>query len=266
MCMRVFIFTHDPLPRRLLCFLVPFTRCVFSVGGDGALHVLDDADAKGYVKPHPTADARRKVARKSSSHTWRWGAGGAGKNNRDNGHRAGHSDDDNDGGGEQDGWPGERRRATQRERSRSRIRPEGGGHDAATTVPSGEAGAVAQVAVDCPTTPGQEAGVGKSGDGGRSVLLRQVVLSAHDGDSNTTARRDSGLPPQEARGMVHANDPHADSLGDDRLLAEPPESSTGSTASLSKSRYVCPDVSASVALRLLDIDRFVLPAETENER
>ena len=139
------------------------------------------------------------------------------------------------------------------------------------------------MAVDCPTTPGQEAGVGESGDGGRSVLLRQVVLSAHDGDSNTgaddggtekerspyntTARRDSGLPPQEARGMVHANDPHADSLGDDRLLAEPPESSTGSTASLSKSRYVCPDVSVkSVALRLLNIDRFVLPAETENER
>ena len=29
-------------------------RCIFSVGGDGALHVLDDADAIGYVKPSAT--------------------------------------------------------------------------------------------------------------------------------------------------------------------------------------------------------------------
>eukprot|EP00904_Undaria_pinnatifida_P002793 jgi/Undpi1/12514/HiC_scaffold_6.g02183.m1 len=29
-------------------------KCIFSVGGDGALHVLDDADAIGYVKPSAT--------------------------------------------------------------------------------------------------------------------------------------------------------------------------------------------------------------------
>lgn len=39
-------------------------RCVFSIGGDGTLNVLDDADAKGYIHP----SAREGGARRPSPH------------------------------------------------------------------------------------------------------------------------------------------------------------------------------------------------------
>lgn len=43
---------------------LPLSRCIFSIGGDGALHVLDDADATGYIKP---STKRQKSLRKRSS-------------------------------------------------------------------------------------------------------------------------------------------------------------------------------------------------------
>eukprot|EP00752_Nemacystus_decipiens_P009657 g8628.t1 len=226
--------------------------CVFSVGGDGALHVLDDADPTGYVKSRPTADAKRKATKASSPRTWQRGTSGEVENDRNSDHRAGHPDDDNR-EAVQDVWRGERRRVEKRERSQSRSRPEDGGHAAPTAIRSGVAGTEVGVAAEGPTIPGQEIGVGKRGDGGRSVLLRQVVLSAHDGDTKTGAddsggentvkrldvatRCDSELPPQQLRRTVHANDPHADSIDDQRFLEEPPENSAGSTASSDKLRF-----------------------------
>lgn len=240
-----------------------------SVGGDGALHVLDDADATGYVKPHPTAYANRKVARKSFSRTWRRGAiGGEIEDSHNDHRRAGHSDDGNDKEGEQDGygWRGERRRST---KETGKSRPEIRGYDyGATSAALSEEGrpeAEPSVGVEGSTLPGPEAEGGKRGDGGRSVLLRQVALSAYDGDNSAGAgntegentagrpynalnRRDSELPEQPPRGAVHGNnlDPDPDSLNGGRLLTvEPPEDSSGSvsgsgsgsTASVGKSRY-----------------------------
>lgn len=214
--------------------------------------MLDDADATGYRKPNPTAYAKGKAARKSSSRTWRRCASGGVVTNPDANHRAGHSDDDNGREWEQDGRRGGRPTATTRERSRSKNRPEDAGYDVPTAVASGQA-EEEEEAVEGPAEPGQEAGGGKRGDGGRSVLLRQVTLSASDGDTSAGAgdregenaagkpcgaatRHDSELPPQQARGAAPANDPHSDSLDDGRLQAEPRENSVGSTASFGKCR------------------------------
>eukprot|EP00903_Cladosiphon_okamuranus_P012920 g12063.t1 len=173
-------------------------KCVFSVGGDGALHVLDDADATGYRKPKGTADAKRK-------------------------------------------------QVTRHDRSRGKSRAEDDGYDAAIPVPSGQA-EVEEAAMEGFAQQGQEAGAGKRGDGGRSVLLRQVALSAHDDDdqerkdtvggpTGAATQRNFEIPPQQARGTAHANDKHPGSLEDDRLPVESREGSVGSTSSFGKSRF-----------------------------
>lgn len=54
----------------------PCRRCVFSIGGDGALHVLDDADPKGYVKPK---SYRGKTLQPSRFIQYPGGRGGIGR-------------------------------------------------------------------------------------------------------------------------------------------------------------------------------------------
>lgn len=214
--------------------------------------MLDDADATGYIKPRPNADAKRRAARAPSARRLPRSASG-GVENSHNG--VGHSDHDGHGASEKDGCRGERRGTKQRERGRDESSPEDEGDAMCTAVLSAEAGSEAEVAAEGSALPGREAGGGKRGDGGRSVLLRRVALSACDGDSSAgvddrnavktagvphsaSTRRGSGLPPQQTRGPVHGSSQHQhpDSLDDGRLPAEPPGDPAESTSSLGKSR------------------------------
>lgn len=222
--------------------------------------MLDDADATGYIKPRPTADhAKRRAARQSFSRTWRrGGASGGVENSRNTDRRATQNpddddDDDNREGG-QDGRRRERSVATQKqsERAGSRTRREDGGYDATSAAPSGETAVGVEVAVESSALPGREPRSGKRSDGGRSVLLRRVALSAHDGNGtgaddregeetagrpcNAAARREPERQPQPPRGIEHADNRYRGSLHDGPLLTEPPGDSAGSAMSLGKSR------------------------------
>ena len=251
-------------PRGNSCTSIVFRlRCVFSIGGDGALHVLDDADAKGYVKPPAPSDARRKARRMTSSNSGRGVSAGADNNRSDD---IGVVRSDDDVAGDQGGRRGQRRTPLQHERTKLKdgiLRSDRGVHPGEVEVP--RAGEAAEGLVP---TDGGVSGVKQRGDGGRSVLLRQVVLSsgddhenAADNDNSITGkdererehaaarpynptggrrdRRNPGAPPpsQQPRGVsVEAIGPESDTLDDEGVSAEHPMDSSGSASSSIKSR------------------------------
>lgn len=245
-------------------------RCVFSIGGDGALHVLDDADAHGYIKPPPISSARRKKRKKVlSNNPGRGASGGRAHNNHYHQKIGAVCSEDDDSAGKQGGRWDQGRTAAQHER----VRPDAGKIEAGGAMPQGaetgvRKGGGAGEAVDGSNpADGLPAGVRKRGDGGRSVLLRQVVLSSNDDDDDSEAtkndddindehdrergcgaggggrrsydptgrsdRRGPGSPPsQQPRGTLGASRPELDRLNDDGLSTEPP----GSASSSGKSR------------------------------
>lgn len=239
---------------------------MFSIGGDGALHVLDDADANGYIKPPPTSGARRKPRTKASSDNPDRGANGGGAQNNHNHEEIGAvCSNDDDSAAKQGGRRSWRCPVAQEER----VRPGDEKYGAGGAMPTGEGGEVgkgagAGEAVDSSIpADGLPAGAKKKGDGGRSVLLRQVVLSSNDddhdggttnnkGDINDeddrkrgcgrgrrsydpTGRSDRygpGSPPsRRPRATMGASHPELDTLDDDGLSAEPVRDSPGSTSS-----------------------------------
>lgn len=225
-------------------------RCVFSVGGDGELHVLDDADANGYIKPRPTADGRRKnPTKKSSSTTGRRLSGEAEDSNQND--KAGNSDNDEP-AGEQGGRGRERRSMRRRSPSVHEGRElEDRASNTAGRADSGGAGAGARAASErSRAARAALAGGKKNADGGRSVLLRQVAF-AYDSDDNDdgkgegestvegtsdsdsrTDERGSDVSYQQPRGMDGASKLQPD--GGDALPVELHGGSTATTKSFTK--------------------------------
>lgn len=160
-------------------------RCVFSVGGDGALHVLDDADATGYVKPVSMADgtSRRKGkgTRDCPSATGR-GAGCHGGNNISKGE--GTNDEKAPGKTGQEAErrnPGRRDMTVLDEKRSETKRSEKTGSGKRGSGTTCNATREAAVAVD--PGRGSEAQEGKKGrDEGWSVLLRQVAFASGESD------------------------------------------------------------------------------------
>lgn len=167
------------------------------MGADGAFHVLDDADAKGYIKPRPTADGRRKTShRKPFSRAEPGATRGQTQDSNNQNDKAGHSDDDVAAAG-----GGHRGRGHESSRSTTRRtqlvhearRSEGRESNAAGRVSSGGAGAGAGAALEISLASRGSAALGgkKNTDGGRSVLLRRVAF-AYDSDDNDTDNDNGG--------------------------------------------------------------------------
>ncbi|CAM9375604.1 unnamed protein product, partial [Ectocarpus fasciculatus] len=192
--------------------------CVFSIGGDGALHVLDDADEKGYIKPPPPSAGRRRKRKIPSS------AARGDTHSRDNaadhtegGHGAINYSDDDVGAGLGQGAP----RAT-------------------------EIGPCAGAEVRKATRKG-----------GRSVLLRQVVFASNDSEGpgdvrHTSVNEDKNAdapgperpevksPSQQEEkqllGTANESSRESGMFDDEGYPAEAPLASTETVASSMKSR------------------------------
>ncbi|CAM9206262.1 unnamed protein product [Scytosiphon promiscuus] len=140
-------------------------KCVFSVGGDGALHVLDDADAIGYVKPVSMADGRRKGTRNFSSHM----SDGVGKG----------------GSGKDDKADKKPCREGERRSSVGRGVPVPDGHGSQTRGSATTDAAAEETAAVVDHGRGFEAEGGKRNrDKGWSVLLRQIAFASGDSDDD----------------------------------------------------------------------------------
>lgn len=201
---------------------------MFSIGGDGALHVLDDADATGYVKPVSISDGRRKVARNFPSAT---GRGTSGRDGNDVSKVESESDDK--AGGKAGQEEGKRKRARRGVPVPNEKRPEKKGSVETCTADLG-----APVVVDLGR--GAEAeGEKKNRDEGWSVLLRQVAFASGDSDDegpdSGQGKPDRNSQPQSQGALettsVSAPDDHDSAVGD-------PSDSSAMVGSSSKPRLV----------------------------
>ncbi|CAB1110919.1 unnamed protein product [Ectocarpus sp. CCAP 1310/34] len=267
--------------------------CVFSIGGDGELHVLDAADEKGYIKPPPPSAGRRckrlqppLAARGDTS-------------SRDN--AVNHAEDDHDaiGNSDDDLSAGQlrSRRGASRLAKQSNFQPNGGGRSeeigtgglTANPASLGIRKCGAPRAAKVGACAGAE--VGKANrKGGRSVLLRQVVFASNDSedpsdvghssvdeDKNADAarpdRREARSPPQqeekELLGTAEESSRESGMLNHRVCPAEDALASTGTAAPSMKSRWAihrpfnCGSAStrvgrASSSLHLWDAERMSL--------
>lgn len=239
-------------------------RCVFSIGGDGELHVLDAADEKGYIKPPPPSAGRR---RKRLKHPL---AARGDTNSRDN--AVNHAEDDHDAIGISDDDLSEgqirSRRGASRLAKQRNFQPYGGGSsEEIGTITGGLTANPASLGIgECGAPRAAEVGacagaeVGKATrKGGRSVLLRQVVFASSDSegpgdvrhssvdeDKNADAARPDrceakSLPQQEEKellGTAEESSRESGMLNHKGCPEEAPVASTGTAASSMKSRWV----------------------------
>lgn len=214
------------------------------MGGDGALHVLDDADAVGYIKPRPTAHGRRKNTHQVTG----WGVNDETEDSNRNDKPA-HSEHNDAVEGRQVV------RGLQRRSTKRGIPSVHGGRNSedkepnvAGMVNSGGAKEGAASELNLAARAATAGDRKKNADGGRSVLLRRVAF-AHDSDDNgagestaggtnnaasSTDEGNSDLPYQQRGGMDGASDLEPD--GDDDLQVKLHGGSTKSVTSSTMSR------------------------------
>ncbi|CAM9971015.1 unnamed protein product [Ectocarpus sp. 6 AP-2014] len=237
--------------------------CVFSIGGDGELHVLDAADEKGYIQPPPPSAGRRRKRLKYSL------AARGDTISRVN--AINHAEDDHDaiGSSDDDLSPGQLRspRGASRLGKQSNIQPNwSGSSEEIGMITGGLTGNPASLGMgDCGAPRAAEVGacagaeVGKATKkGGRSVLLRQVVFASNDSEAPGDVRQrnidedknaDAGRPDrrevkspsqqEEKQLLGNAEESSRESgMLDHKGCPEAPPASTGPAASAMKSRWV----------------------------
>ncbi|CAM9705457.1 unnamed protein product, partial [Ectocarpus sp. 4 AP-2014] len=236
--------------------------CVFSIGGDGELHVLDAADEKGYIKsPSPSAGRRCKRLKPSL-------AAREDTNSRDN--AVNHAEDDDEAIVNSDDHLSagqlRSRRGASRVAKHSNFQPNGGrSSEGIGTITGGLTANPASLGIgECGAPRAAEVGAcagAETGEatrkGGRSVLLRQVGFASNDSegpgdvrhgsvdeDKNVDAvrpdRREAKTPPQqeekERLGTAEECSRESRMLNHNGCPEEVPVASTGAAASSMKSR------------------------------
>ncbi|CAM9150457.1 unnamed protein product, partial [Hapterophycus canaliculatus] len=204
-------------------------KCVFSVGGDGALHVLDDADATGYVKPVSTTDGRRNTSRNFPSATGRSAGSRGGTNTQE-----GESRND-DKAGRKTGQEEEARNVV----GRATSAPDGKGSEKIWPVTIHPAGREAAVVVDLGRGSEAEGGR-KSRDEGWSVLLRQVVFASDDSDDeghDSAEGKLDGNSHLQYRGTEEISNEEVSASDDQTSAMDHPSDSSAPTNSSTKPRF-----------------------------
>ncbi|CAM9103616.1 unnamed protein product [Ectocarpus sp. 13 AM-2016] len=266
--------------------------CVFSIGGDGELHVLDAADEKGYIKPPPPSAGRRRKRLQPPL------ADRGDTNSRDNADN--HAKDNHEAIGDPDddlsaGQLRRRRGASRLAKQSNPQRTRGGSSEEIGVITGGLTANPASLGTgECGAPRAAEVGacagaeMGKATKkGGRSVLLRQVVFASNDSegpgdvrhgsvdeDKNADAarpdiREDKSPPQQEEKellGTVEESSRESGMLNYKGCPEEAPVASTGTAASPMKSRLTrAARALMSSAVRDGLLEREILVGDKANE-